>query len=202
MKWPLRLAAFLSLYSTNAFVVEAKYLEIGRSLPLAIAVCDRVGIDAKTLQAAETSATYVFQRAGLDVRWLNGGDCSVLPVGPYVLVVIDELPPQGWATPDAMGLAVVHSENHRRAYVFYSRVREFAAFKTSRGFTQAESIALGHVIAHEVGHLLIPAAPHSARGILRSRWRLRDWEQAASGHLLFQPDQVRLIRRTLEYRDR
>jgi hypothetical protein len=101
-----------------------------------------------------------------------------------------------------MGLAVAHPENHRRAYVFYSRVREFAAFKTSRGFIEAESITLGHVIAHEVGHLLIPGAQHSARGILRKRWRLSDWEQAASGRLLFQPDQVRQIQRTLVLRDR
>jgi hypothetical protein len=57
---------------------------------------------------------------------------------------------------------------------------------------------LAHVIAHEIGHLLIPGEAHTSRGIMRARWRYSDWVRASNGQLFFPPDQVRIIRNSLQ----
>jgi hypothetical protein len=49
----------------------------------------------------------------------------------------------------------------RRAYIFRSRIARFALIKGQDGNT-----LLGRVIAHEVGHLLMPFDSHSTDGIM------------------------------------
>jgi hypothetical protein len=50
----------------------------------------------------------------------------------------------------------------RRAYVFYPRVVAAAM----KGVTPFEEV-LGHVVAHELGHLLLPEGGHASRGVMR-----------------------------------
>ena len=77
------------------------------------------------------------------------------------------------AAGDVMGAATGTSEARGRlAYVFYPRVALLA-----RGAPyNAESRILGHVIAHEMGHLLLPPNSHSQSVVM-----LADWD---SEHLL------------------
>ena len=56
----------------------------------------------------------------------------------------------------------------RRAYVFHHRV-----VQTGRVFSRDLGTLLGTVIAHEVGHLLLPENSHSSSGILRADLDLR-----------------------------
>jgi hypothetical protein len=53
---------------------------------------------------------------------------------------------------------------------------------------------LGHVIAHEIGHLLLNVQTHSASGIMRGRWDLWDVQNAIYGHFLFTRQQAETIR--------
>jgi hypothetical protein len=48
------------------------------------------------------------------------------------------------------------------AYLFYDRIRAVAALQ-NQDFTRV----LGRVMAHEVGHLLLPYGSHSLEGIMR-----------------------------------
>ena len=63
----------------------------------------------------------------------------------------------------------------------------------------AFGIVLGHAIAHELGHLLIPGDAHG-NGIMRPYWAYREWQQALGGTLLFGPGPARAIRETLQPR--
>ena len=53
---------------------------------------------------------------------------------------------------------------------------------------------LGHVIAHEIGHLLLPTRAHSPSGIMKAGL---DGERAAQGALFFTREQARQIRTRL-----
>jgi hypothetical protein len=72
------------------------------------------------------------------------------------------------------------------AYVFYDQSEQFTPLFRAR--------FLGHVMAHEMGHLLLPQYSHSARGLMRAQWSREDLELAQYGRLGFTPEQTRLIR--------
>ncbi len=55
---------------------------------------------------------------------------------------------------------------------------------------------LGHVIAHEMGHLFLPHDSHTLRGVMRGRLDHAQWEGTANG-LAFTRDQAELIRSTV-----
>jgi hypothetical protein len=50
-----------------------------------------------------------------------------------------------------------------RAYIFYQRVID-AAMNCRTAFEQV----FGHVVAHELGHLLLPESGHAAQGVMRA----------------------------------
>ena len=56
------------------------------------------------------------------------------------------------------------------------------------------SFLLGTLMAHEIGHLLLPGKDHSPEGIMRPQMRDKDWKLAAVGALVFTPDQAGRIR--------
>ena len=86
-------------------------------------------------------------------------------------------------TPDGRG--------GRLTYVFHHRVREFVVKRT---IFEQEALVLGLVIAHEIGHLLLPYNSHSRSGIMRARWDRQDLRRAAFGDLVFTAQQAKSIR--------
>ena len=80
----------------------------------------------------------------------------------------------------------------RLAYVFYQRVKDFVQ---EQGVFELKAKILGHAIAHEIGHMLLPFNySHFADGIMRAHWDRHDLQRAAWGELLFAPEQAELIR--------
>ena len=54
---------------------------------------------------------------------------------------------------------------------------------------------LGHVIAHELGHLLLGPKAHSSTGIMQGKWLFNDLVRITWGaYLLFTPSQAKLVR--------
>ena len=95
---------------------------------------------------------------------------------------------------DAMGFAVRDSNDETgpggMAFVLFDRVENSAS-----SHHVSISRVLGQVIAHELGHLLLPGHRHSERGIMRAAWNLR------SGLLeYFTPAQAESIQRRLASR--
>ncbi len=50
------------------------------------------------------------------------------------------------------------------------------------------------MIAHEIGHLLLPTDSHSETSIMRAMWDQQDLQLAAHGELGFTPRQAEFIR--------
>jgi hypothetical protein len=59
------------------------------------------------------------------------------------------------------------------------------------------AIVLGHTIAHEAAHVLLPYYGHSRDGLMRAVWDGPDLVRAAQGRLVFSDEQAALIRATL-----
>jgi hypothetical protein len=72
----------------------------------------------------------------------------------------------------------------RRAFVFYDRLLDAAA---SHPIDTA--VVLGQVMAHELGHLLLPPGPHSRFGLMRG-----NFEFAAARPGRFSENEARSLR--------
>jgi hypothetical protein len=83
------------------------------------------------------------------------------------------------------------------AFIFASGVQHAALqYQIDRaGVAQVLAIA----IAHEVGHLLLPAG-HSRAGLMRANWDVLDFALAGRGLLLFNTRQAELMRVRLRSR--
>ncbi len=75
--------------------------------------------------------------------------------------------------------------------VFYFRVEELAL-----QFNIHPERVFGHVLAHEIGHMLL-GANHSSKGIMRGAWGRDDLKLMAVGILDFSTDQAAQLRATL-----
>ena len=124
-------------------------------------------VTAASITRAEQAVSAVFADAGLVIEWVN--DAAVSAVNEdgrrhlHVLLLCAEMTHAKVTServPDnVMGQAAPGST---RAYIYTFRVRNFA-LHNGRSFDGV----LAHVMAHEVGHLLLPPGSHSKRGIMR-----------------------------------
>ena len=160
-------------------------------------VKDYVGVSQVRLTDTMKTATAIYAAAGIEVGWTYrcfrhcGGQVEVAPepsVDEAIDLTILIYPNAMMSTtfPESvMGSAPGGSSV---AYAFLDRVVEFA-FKRNL----VVGTVLGHVIAHEVGHLLLREG-HTERGLMRAEWFKRDLELVKTGRLGFTPEQGSRIR--------
>jgi hypothetical protein len=59
---------------------------------------------------------------------------------------------------------------------------------------------LGHLMAHELGHLLLGVRSHSASGIMHVPWQKKELEIIAQGSMLFTPWEAQTMRSKIQAR--
>jgi len=74
--------------------------------------------------------------------------------------------------------------------VLYDRI----VFATERA-PEVRGAVLAHVLAHEIGHVLMKNDAHSPEGIMKAHWSGLDWPQITYGQLTFLPADADMIRR-------
>ena len=134
---------------------------------IALHVDDHVNLNPAVRAIAEAEVTRIYAAAGVLVTWEDAPvDPSAPPDGLRRLaVVIVDAPANDLVAPSVAGLAL---RGTGRAYIYYERVI-MAAYRNGR---HAGSV-LGMVIAHEIGHLLLPENSHSPSGIMRDDLELK-----------------------------
>jgi hypothetical protein len=138
-------------------------------------------VPADVLDDSRQEVGRIFARAGFEVMWTDA-----VP-GLTVKIVLDAL---GYdrAASQVMGVAVP-AKSGAIVQVFFRQVWLFA-----RDYRVDPGAMLGHVIAHEVGHVLLATHLHSATGLMRGAWDDAQMRDVARGELTFTDRQARRIR--------
>src|SRR5262249_16253173 len=121
---------------------------------------------------AKQTASWIFQQAGIEVLWI---DCptpithkppSYIRAETYPVLRITIVPAsiadRLHLPPDKLGVSLQPD----RVFVLYDRIDKV----TSNTGAFYKPSVLGNVIAHELGHLLLPAEGHSQTGIMRKTY--------------------------------
>ena len=142
-----------------------------------IRLANTAQIPASQLALAQQRAAEIYDSAGVSIDWRRAKalDDDPLPIGQRWMEVFVVLAPDrltgvicgaNHLSESAMGVAMV--ANRYLAYVFTDRIAYLAARRS-----QLTSSLLGDVIAHEVGHLLLPESGHTRDGVMRPNLETR-----------------------------
>ena len=156
------------------------------------------------LGAAKAEAARIYRQSGIELEWVDC-PCSVEDVpdypacqslagGPAVLQV--KILPKSMAerieAPRLdFGLSMIPKDEGLafNTSIFYHRVEAIAK---KGGVSRV--VILGHILAHEIGHLLLGRGSHSESGIMHVPWDKLQLRRASEGRLLFTSRQAKQIR--------
>ena len=133
---------------------------------LVVRVDNLASLPDRELTPARELATGILRSAGLEPIWIACRAPVPQPSAMQVWVVLgagarsERMLARMRAQDDLLGMMLPGTG---RAYVFSERIRHFAARKR-RSFEDV----LGHVLAHEIGHHVLPGEGHAATGIMQS----------------------------------
>jgi hypothetical protein len=166
-----------------------------------VGIYDDVQLPQKVLAEARYEATRVYQKAGVAISLI---ECKSSKVAIEVDLRCQDsvsakrinlriVPHARKSSDSVFGIAFLSAEG-TGAYgdVFYD-----SAEKLDRDWHVGLARVLGHVMAHELGHLLLGSNAHSRLGIMCPTWHGDELHLASRGALLFSEDQARLMRERL-----
>ena len=138
-------------------------------------------VPARVLEQSQAEVARIFADAGLAVRWTDTGPRFTVTIVPQVLGYASAMSP-------VMGVAL-RTTNRTTAQVFFRQVQDFA-----HAYDVDLSTILAHVIAHELGHLLLPTNAHSPTGLMQPTWDDALVRDVKRGSLTFTEAQAARIR--------
>ena len=175
-----------------------------RSLPttqVTIAIHNDARVPESVLTEAAQEASRIFRQAGVETDWIvchpsnavtstQPGCLSPVGLTHYSLRIVMWSSRLGDST---FGIAFL-SEKGVGTYsdVFYPSVE-----KLHSDLDTSLSRVLGHVMAHEIGHLLLGLRSHSVLGIMQPHWQGEALRRIGMGTLLFTAEQARSMRERL-----
>jgi hypothetical protein len=175
--------------------------------------------DAIRARATQVAAR-VLASAGVATTWL---DCPLTmeqmqsnhacdsETGPSDLVMrllSPEMHPAVSSQTQTFGYALVDANSTPRiASILFENVERLAferdldssygAIHRSLPYQRYVAVLLGHVLAHEIGHLLLGTNQHSREGLMQARWDAATTEHAITRRLEFSPRQAKTLRKQL-----
>ena len=177
----------------------------GEQLHLTVVAHIHAPIPEKDLATAERVASEIFQRAGVELSWvdcprtrqadqLNPACTAPLSTADIHLTWIPDLIEDSQMGMSVMGGAHPTPPPNRGqiAFICYARAKRLLPDPSDVELTLGQ--LLGHGIAHEIGHLLLGTNSHSPSGLMSARWSLKELRLAACGRLSFSRDQAVAIR--------
>jgi hypothetical protein len=147
------------------------------ALVIAIHLVVPATVPESTVAVAQQVATAILQSAGIQPFWVP---CRRNTPCLHLQVLDKNIPVHG----DTTGYTVAG----------YAVVSYPAATTAAASCGESAAVVLGAAMAHELGHLLLPAPSHSATGVMSPRLTCRELKLAARGELRFTSDQIRAIR--------
>ena len=165
--------------------------------PVTVDVFNDAGVAVPVLKSAELETERILESAHIKIRWRNctpAEDAAEADPACGVLLAPADLnlrivPGIAKENDDVFGVAFLGADG-TGAYsdVFYGSVDKF-----NRQAHSNVGRVLGHVMAHEIGHLLLGSHAHSPWGIMCAKWRAQEVQRLEMGTLLFNAEQEKLI---------
>ena len=172
MKWSIVMAVMI----TVARVADAA--EPGQLQAFHLQMDNDADVPAAILKKSQGEVARIFADAGLRVEWTETGPRRTVQIVRSAL---------GYARASSpvMGVAL-RKPGGATARIFFNQVEDFA-----RTSPIDVSTLLAYVIAHEIGHLLLPRMPHSATGLMKAEWDKTLVREATAGSLTFTDEQIK-----------
>ena len=182
-----------------------------RAEQLRITIYDDTRLDRATLGQTAEKLQRIFRRADLEIV-LSMGD----PEAPEnSLILYPDRPPSHrrqqiacrarrdiamnivvaprGLRPGVLGMALPLSGEGLNVRVFVDRALDMASY-----YNRPFASVLAHVMAHEIGHVLLRTEAHGHHGIMTAVWTAREYEQmTSSATLFFTREQAARMRDTL-----
>jgi hypothetical protein len=159
----------------------------GRESQPVVTVCINPGANPAILYRAQGMAAQLLKQAAVRIEWRNG-EHACAAAGRHIVVSVSLITP-GDLHPGALAYALPFERT--RIVLFYDRVLN------TLGPAGVPSL-LGHVLAHEIVHILQGVDQHAPGGIMKRRWDARDYAGMQRGGLQFTGDDIALIHRGLD----
>ena len=161
---------------------------------ITVAIYNYAQVPRGTVHQAQEVASRIYSEVGVTLEWVDPDTVLVHNPNPAArqslltsMLQVNLLSSSMEARRAApMGVMGVAAPGTRVAQVLYSRV-----MRTSMKSRKDLGRILGHVIAHELGHLLLPPNSHSKAGLMSA---VLDLQAAGRGLLQFTGEQADLIR--------
>ena len=174
------------MYAASLALMLPLILEAKMSKPV-VTVCVNPGANPTVLYRAQGAATQLLKQADVRIEWRN--DERACRTADHGIVVGVSL-----ATPRDLhpgALACAFPFERTRIVLFYDRV-----LKTLE--PAGVPSLLGHLLAHEIVHILQGVDQHAPSGIMKPRWDAQDYAEMQRGRLRFTDEDIASIHRGLE----
>ena len=163
-------------------------------LVISVRVQDYAGVTRGVLAKAQSEATRIFRRTGIETSWIacavpgreveSSPLCKTQPTATdlFVRILPRKMAKKMMKHHSEFGIAATAPGDGfgSRVSIFYHRADELAERTHA-----SRALLLGHLMAHEIGHLLLGSNSHSRSGIMHVPWNPSQMERASVGTLLF-----------------
>ncbi len=152
-----------------------------------LSVCLEPDSDAAMIVRAEATAAQILRQADIRLQWRYDRRCS--EARDAIVISLSRNTPES-QLPGALAYAREFEGTH--IVLFYDRVIKTVIPPTV-------PYLLGHVLAHEIVHILQRLDHHSSEGVMKARWSGKDYAGMQLGLKLTQQD-LDLIEDGMQYR--
>jgi hypothetical protein len=155
-----------------------------------VSVCVEPTPPAIQTGSAEAVASAIYEGIGIRLDWRHGGHC---PTDALIVTLTLDTPES--LMPGSVAYAKPYESKHIR--VFYDRVANLQSYPKYVVYQ-----ILGHVLAHEIGHMLQDTNRHSETGVMKAHWTAADYKSMVVRPFRFTAEDVELILAGLPKRNR
>ena len=161
------------------------------------------------LALTEAEASRIYQQAGIEVQWLEcplrpkDADqfpaCQIAP-GPTRLalrILSRSMADRLRQAEDSFGFAMIPEDG---SFAIVANVFSYDAEQLANRRDMRHGVILGHLAAHELGHVLLGSGSHSSQCIMHVPWQLKELDIIAQGQMVFMPREAERMRRNIQTR--
>jgi hypothetical protein len=176
----------------------------GKRATVSLRIHDYVALPKRPLARTQSLVSAYYRAIKVDTQWRAVIQPRREPQAPaasvhielqdLTVIILNRSMALEKELPDgAVGSAATTTDaNGRIAYVLYDRV---VAAALGAGWDPIDLMSV--VIAHEIGHLLLPHGSHTPEGLMRGRWEVDDLRRIDRRTLRFTDRQAEQMRRLL-----